>query len=222
MNELYEPSVAGSEEYDRWFYPLFVMAWNQGTPTDKPTNFNVALANPDVSYGTAASLSVAIQPLDSQEEYSPDHWVSLNIGATELLSEKFDGLQRHTLRANVSHNLLVDGNNVITVTPHLYHGAAWDRFFADWFELSYRRLPIAKYDELQFSLDGGHHSLIISGFSGTDIKVFDVNTPKTPIEISGVNTAGAAADFDDLIEGKTNYIVVGPNGYHSPAWIEPL
>lgn len=88
---------------------------------------------------------------------------------------------------------LVSGANRLYFTGRTFRGNSTNpanaftvtRFFFDWFEVTYNRLLQARSGQLRLSTANGPATNLlvrVSGFSGTDLRLFDITNPGTPEE----------------------------------------
>jgi hypothetical protein len=168
------------------------------------------------SYGTA-SLRVLLKGATNSGA-NPDHHVKVSLNGTYIGQSWWDGINDHTFEINFDQSLLMDGGNTIKVTGILDNGVPYSIFHVDSFDLTYNRKYLALNDRLLCSGDD-NPVITISGFTGSDIFVFDVTKPREPKFVTG--TTIDATNRVSFIPKKPNrvYLALSVNGLISPVSI---
>ena len=104
-----------------------------------------------------------------------------------------------------------------------------DTIYLNWFEVEYLGKYIAEGDSIKFSETiSGTYNFKIDGFTGSDIKIFDITDPVNVVKIINNLTEQNTSDFTtkfSLTDGtiseqvKKNIIVFGPDKIKTPSSI---
>ncbi len=124
----------------------------------------------------------------NQASGSPDHHTQLaiNEGERPIADETWDGGVRRTIEVTFPQSRLKEGNNILYLRelPQAGEelvalGVPWIYF--DWFEVVYSRLLHAEKGQLLFRApEPGRREYRISGFTRSDISIYDVSDPFRP------------------------------------------
>lgn len=141
-------------------------------------------------------------------------------GASPVISTTWQFRNRGTAEGLLPGHVLTDGDNLVqAVFTQIATGA--DTIYFDKIMLTYRQALLAENDFLQFNGNGiGTWEYHVDGFSGSDVLVFDVTVPTTPILLSGTTQAATANGYQVAFErthGPTQrFAAVGPGGFKKP------
>lgn len=141
-------------------------------------------------------------------------------GASPTISTTWMFRNRGTAQGQIPGSVLVHGvNSVQAVFTQLTTGA--DTIYFDDIVLTYRQALQADNDLLLFNGNGvGTWEYHVDGFSGSDIRVFDVTVPTTPILLTSTQQAPTPNGYHVAFErnhGPTQrFAAVGPTGYKQP------
>jgi len=184
--------------------------WVLKTLTTPYEPFNVV----DPAPGTTGTLTLRVvgggRPIDSN--YTTKFETTIN-DATPLLGTKTfynSSLYVGSIvpPANVLHafpipsGILVPGENRLNFRGWTYRGQSTDlllvtRFFFDWYRVDYNRELIARNGRLALSTANAPPATVVlarvRGFAGTDVLLFDVTNPATPLSV-GVAPAQVVPD----------------------------
>ncbi len=193
---------------------------------------------PDPAPGTPGTLVVRVvgggRPIDSN--FTTRFEATINEAAPPVAQKTFYNANLYPPNttfmpaANVLHSfaipagILVPGSNRFSFRGESFTGNGTSspltvtRFFFDWFQVSYDRRLVARSDRLTLSTSSGAAATLllrVSGFTGTDLRLFDVTDPAAPAEV-GVIPAQVVADgggfalrFDhDNAAGAATYAAV--------------
>jgi hypothetical protein len=150
---------------------------------------------------------------------SPNHRVVVTVNGQVVGEAAWDGQTEFGFSADLPAGLLHD-HNTLTLTMPGTPGQP-DLALFDWFEVSFPQALIADSDRLLFDATGGSYQ--VTGFSDSQIDVFDVTDPLSPTRLSGLSPVGNGANYGVAFadEGSRHYLAVGPNGALRPAWVAP-
>ncbi len=119
-------------------------------------------------------------------EISPNHVAEVRLNNILLGgSQTWNGHDAHRLALDIPEALLADGDNTIKITALLIDGLDFDEYYLDSFELQYDRSYRALDDRLVAS-SHGQPEVFVSGFSSSDISVFDLSDPLHPVGLDPV------------------------------------
>ncbi len=164
---LYFPSLNNGEA-DNWFGAVIYST---------PFAQTLDLAQVDQQASTDALLEVALQGLGSSS-----HSVSVQVNGQPVGALQFDGQLHQVAQFSISHQLLQEGANTVTLTAS---GGSADFSVIDWLKLSYAHRFDAADDRLLFSGVSGE-AVQVSGFTTPEVRVFDITDETSPVELKGV------------------------------------
>ncbi len=181
----------GSAAPSRWYWQeLFNLA---------NTNLALPLTLPDaVTTGATAELHVRLMGV-SYLNASPDHQVRWAVNGHVAGDAVWDGAAAFTASFTFPAEWLVAGENVITASlPMELPNVSQDRVYLDWLELRYRRAAQHPVDATTVSLAGaGQHDVLLQGFHGDDVLVYDVTDPVQPRRLQGFAVMDGARTTDN-------------------------
>ena len=153
---------------------------------------------------------------NTQAPTKPDHHIQLTLNGQLIADQTWDGQNTLAISAPIPENLLSEGENTLEITAPGDTEAAVDIIFLDWVEIAYPRVSQASNDVLFFN--GDPKPLAMSGFSAAPV-IFDVTAIPAAKRL-----VAADSQAETIFQGEPDhrYIAVGPQGYLSPAKIEPL
>jgi hypothetical protein len=160
-------------------------------PLIGPAPAEISLELPGVQPAFAAAVEVALQGVTEVE-----HRVGVALNGQDLGEVRLSGRDAHSLRVMAPGNLLHHGDNRITLSPL---GGEQDLTVVDRVRVEYVRELRARGDHLRFLAPSGR-STSVDGFTGPEVRVFDVTDAASPRELaaraSPVPTEdGAAASY---------------------------
>jgi hypothetical protein len=142
----------------------------------EPVDQLLTVAHPDPSSPEDALLEVVLQGgTDST------HQVRILFNYVEVGEVVFSGQEQWRAEIEVPHDLLLEGENVVTLTAQ---GGSMDVSLVDYIRLTYWRTYTADEDALRFRASGGEW-LSIGGFSSSEIKVRDITDPMRIFNVRG-------------------------------------
>lgn len=100
----------------------------------------------------------------------------------------------------------------------LYITGVSNQMLVDNFSITYQRAYAAVGNELSFSADG-HNSLTVTGFSSSNIEIYDVSNPWSPMKINGLTITGLAGDYHASfhpISVTSKFVAVAGGLRHQP------
>jgi len=130
-----------------------------------------------------ASLTLRLHG-GNDTEADPDHHVAVRLNGQAIGEIYFDGVSAAETTLSFAASLLLDGENALEIEA-LADTAAWySLVYLDSFTVEYESLYRAQGDEIECSSDG-NASILLSGFSSSQILVFDITAPDRPVVVLG-------------------------------------
>lgn len=199
--EIWE-ETPGAPAKDFWF-------WGK---ISAPESFNVpfTLNTPLLSATNPVTVKVTQQGRTTADPY-PDHHTAVLLNGQPLGDFYWhaDGVVSQTF--NVAANLLVDGENKLTVQSVGDTGAKIDVVYLNSVDLSFERQLSAAQLPLTFTVQGdGKRHIVVSQMTNPDFRLFDITDPAHFKEIVnyGLNTTDHLLVFEDEIASKKTYYLM--------------
>ncbi|HZL19669.1 MAG TPA: C25 family cysteine peptidase [Polyangia bacterium] len=130
---------------------------------------------PDPIQDQTATLEVALQGATADT-----HQVDVTLNGSDLGVLSWTGQAAAVQTLAIPMGLLVDGANQVLLTPGATNGVA----LVDHLTLRYQRPTRAFADQLEAPVPAGA-TVALTGFSRSDVQVFDVTDPSAPLELTG-------------------------------------
>jgi len=211
-NNGYQMNLALEEGGDSWLW---------GPPALISADYPIDLSH--VASGTGAvSVHVKMYGFTQEPMINPDHHVRFFLNGALFSDSYSDGLDLLEVTGTVDQSDLVEGENTLSIELPGGTGAPIDMMIMDKFDVTYLKNFIAGDDRLACSTDQvGIKSLItIGGFSTSDVLVFDITDPLSPVRILNpqVMPEGRAysASFDDTPAEPATYLALAGGALHGP------
>ena len=188
------------------------------------TNFDFSLQNVVGLPESNAVLRIRLNGM-TQHSATPDHMAKVTLNGTALGQVGFDFTSDTVFTISFSSALLREGTNTLTVQS-LATAASVNKFYLDWFEVSYECAYKAISDQLTFSSQGSSGNTptqyAISGFQSAAIDVYNLTDRKkfTNVRIAPSLDVGVAVTFHDTASVSKQYIVVADDQKLKPARME--
>lgn len=216
INQHYAPKYA-DHNGDYWY-------WTElRQPDQTSANFSMQLGSP-LSTGPDAGLTVWLQGYTNVGQ-NPDHRVGVSINGWPLGEYSWDGDQAVALNFTVPANRLESGANSVNLTLPGLNGVSVEGTWVDAFKLIY---PTGRGSASQLIFDGetGQRAYTLSGWTTSDISVFNITNPNTPEFLTGFQLAATGGTFNlsfgDTGPAASRYLVVPNNLIKQPARLEPV
>jgi len=200
-------------EGDHWY-------WQGYQSGSVPTRtFTIALE------GVAPGAHIAtLRPLiwgHSFDVVNPDHHLNFYINGAPIGDGYWDDCTAYTAELPFDQELLVSGDNTITIEAPGDTAAAHDEGYADWFEIDYRRTYETAGEWLSFGGEGSGHQLFeVIGWAAEPALLFDVTDPSAPVRLTGAQAVSAGASrtlrFSDDASGEVHYWAATEAGLRQP------
>lgn len=208
LDTFYWQTMPHSAGQDHWF-------WGDRLTAPQNRNYQLGLSFISSSASTA-TLRLALKGYTNTPHHS-----RLWLNGQPVSNQTWAGQSKFEQTAVVSHSLLVDGYNVVTVEA-LTTTAPVDQWLVNWIDIDYQDTYTASNNLLRFRAPtSGTFQFNVTNFSTPDVAVFDVTTPTEPVLITGTRaiTGGntVAIQFEDSAATNSRYLALTPARYNAPA-----
>lgn len=216
-NVYYIPGMPVDENMERWIWDWIY------PPSDPNWTYTLALPSP---YAGAYAATLKIPLLGYLDNLiTPDHHARVYVNGTLVDDLWWDGKTWQISEVDFPQELLVAGDNTLSVVCPNDTGVGIDVVYIDDVELTYADSFVAAGNEMNFSYDvTGTWKFRVDGFSDDQVAVFDVSNPHSVAQIGGVEVipsgANYAALFEDSVAAPTGYWAAAPSAYRSVVAIE--
>ncbi|HKQ61882.1 MAG TPA: C25 family cysteine peptidase, partial [Candidatus Polarisedimenticolaceae bacterium] len=177
----------------------------------------------DLPAGTwTARLEARVQSRRETPGASPNHHVRLLLNGQLVDDRSWSGLLGVTLGADVPQAWLHDGANVVRLELPADLGVPVETEYTDWIRLDYHAGYAARGDYLEFAAEAsGPWRFEISGFSGADVRAYDVSDPAAPVRLVGGVSSPAGPAFvhrlsDPLATAPGRFVALRPAAARVP------
>jgi hypothetical protein len=140
-----------------------------------------------------ASMTVRLKG-GAETPGNPDHHATFTLNGTPIGDVFFDGIEDVAAVIPFDADILVDGANVLEVDGLTDTGAPYSLFYLDSFEVTFQSRYRAHENRGEFQA-AGNASVLISGFTRSDIKVFDVTDPVAPVLVDAPVSMGSDGTY---------------------------
>lgn len=144
---------------------------------------NLSLPHVDTTAGSAV-VEVALQGVTEGA-----HSVTASLNGQVVGKLDFNGLAAGSARLTVPGNLLLEGNNTVTLSAG---GSDYDVSLVDYVRITYSHTAVADQSELFLSASGSGGSIKVSGFANSQVRVVDVANGAAQAEYIGTVTNDAS------------------------------
>jgi len=214
---LYWVTMPNGAGQDHWLWDERISPNTGGLPTFR----DVTLTLNNIAPTTTVSATVRVQ----FKGYTfLDHRTKIYVNGNEVDDQTWSGQSAFLQEAaTVPHNLLVEGANTIRIEA-VDSGASVDQTFINWVELDYQDTFVAENNELLFGASAaGSFQFEVTGYSSSDIDVFDVTNPASVARIiNGAITTngGTTISFQETAQAESRYLALTAAQRKSPDWVE--
>jgi hypothetical protein len=157
----------------------------------------------------------------------PNHHTQISFNGIRLEDEQWSGQSEHIYhKANLPNSYIWEGKNVLKIknvgdTP----AGDVDKIYLNWFRIDYWRGHLAEDDYLEFGLSEigelGLYQFSVSGFTGSDIELFDLAGKKiVNFEVSQ-DSLFYTLKFQDRLVRPTQYVALTKSKLKVPTGIYP-
>lgn len=199
-------STPGSPAADYWF-------WDKLTAPESG-QYSFSVPSP-AQNGAEATLKVTFQGRSLS-----DHRVTIGLNGNRLATAGWSGNTAHTATVSVPDGVLASGDNELTLSLAAGSGGDMDVIYFNHARLSYRRQLTAADNRLTFSVTRAAAAEIsVTGFTKSDIDVYDVTDPASVRRIKGAEISSAGSGHRIAFAhngGERTYCAVAAGAYHTP------
>ncbi len=178
QNRTYQSYYPSGPDNDRWYW-IFMMV------SSKPVVFTATftLENP-----VTTSVSATVSGILRGYTAVPQHHTQVYLNGNLIDDATWLPEATHYFTSTVPHSYLINGTNLITVNVPLDGGITRDYLLVNRFDITYDKAYTAINNMLSFDGDtSGEWKYHVDGFTTSDIDIFDVSTPTSPVHILGAN-----------------------------------
>ncbi|MEM7128649.1 MAG: C25 family cysteine peptidase [Chloroflexota bacterium] len=216
VNSAYWQTMPNGEEQDHWFWGKRLSA---PFTTTRPFTLPHSLVGVDVT-GLNAELRLQLKG-GTDTGADPDHHTRLLLNGTLIDDQLWDGFSVFTHTVSISQTLLNDGPNTLTIIAPGDTGSTVDQLFVNWIEVDYWQHYRAEDDQVSFGVpDGGPYEMTVSGFTSTDLHLFETSNLKQIKRISNVSIDAAnpeiALHFTHGYSVAGRYFALAESQYLTP------
>lgn len=175
------------------------------------TNQELMLRDLESGAGEDAELEIRLQGVTVQP-----HQVRISLNGSELTTVSFNGKDQGVAKLKIAHSLLREGSN--TVTLEALMGSS-DLSLVDRILVTYRHGLRAENNQLAINVPA-NVKLRISGFTRSDVRVFDVTDTSSVTELYSKATSDSGefgVDVVTLGSGERRLLAVAGDAVLSPA-----
>jgi hypothetical protein len=147
--------------------------------TDGDVDQLITISNLDPSPPGKAVLEVGLQGASTTP-----HRVRILFNEIDLGVVAFERQDKGQATVRISQSSLLEGENIVTLTPERSSSEAPDVTLVDYIRLTYWHTFTADDDALKFTADGVKQ-LSLAGFSNPNIRVLDITEPQAVREVIG-------------------------------------
>lgn len=214
----YWQSMPNGAGQDHWFWGDRLNA-TATTRTCTSTLHNISTT------ASTTTVRVRLKGRTTISGINPDHHTRIYLNGYQVDDQQWDGQIIYDHAVTVSHSLLNEGNNVITVERVGDTGAVVDQFYVNWIEIDYWDTYMAEDDELLFGAPvTGTFQFEVTHFGGSDVQVFDVTDPASVTIITGTaviaDGGSYTLQFEDAAQPDARYLALTGARRKTPARIE--
>ena len=198
-----------------WYWKEFQLHYIYANPVSD----SVTIQTDGVSSEGTATLRVGLYGVGELLEYTDmEHHVRAYINVKDEAHKvdgeaEWAGTGSKQLVSTFPASWLNDGDNTIFIEGVIDAGIYYSIFALDYVEITYPRLYKAASDALILSA-ADHDPVTTEGFSGEDIRVFNITDPLNPGIVMGKTINGATGDFSvsfNTAPGSGDYLAAFPD-----------
>lgn len=215
QNITYRSQTKGADNLDRFMWQ-YLYANNPGTPGNWSTT--AALPNATNNQGV---LKISFSGITRYSDVYPDHHVLISLNGTQIGNLEWDDQNYVTESYPIPADVLVNGDNTLTLTLPADKGVA-DGIFLDWFDIEYAASSHAIADRSTINLiEDGRSRYEVDGFSESTIDGYYLKDQELHSIIEGFDVTGTAAgfkvSFEDDYESGNQYEFLATDQYLQPS-----
>jgi hypothetical protein len=197
--------MPSGEGQDHWF-------WGSKLSVPEWRDYSLTLNNISMT-ATTATVRVRLKGYTT-----PNHRTKIYLNGHEIDDKTWSGQIIYDHEVTVSHSYLNEGSNTVRVEAV---DIGLNQFYVNWIEIDYWDTYVAENDELLFGApSAGTFQFEVTGFSSSDVGVFDVTDPANVAIITNAAPLTDGVQFEDTAQPETRYLALTPAQRRSPASIE--
>jgi hypothetical protein len=185
-NKLMWGGVPGAPETDYWFWERLTAPQSATYRFDAPAF---------VSTGADAAIDLFFYGRGSAAAL---HDVGVSLNGQAITDIQWMGETPHAALLTFPQSRLRNRDNELKVD---YRGPAKGVIYVNRFELKFQRRMEAEEDRLDFAFSSdGPEDVLLSGFSRSDIRIYDITDPAAPVRVNGADIQAAGGKFRSLFQ----------------------
>jgi hypothetical protein len=177
-------SAFADPEADYWFWE-FVVAGDE-TAGRKTFTMNTP--------GISASGGTAEMTVNLQGGTDTGHHAVVNLNGTVIGGATWSGIAGKTFTISFDQGLLTAGDNTVEIRGELDGDVPYSIFYVNSFDIAYQKEYRAENDRLWFRGDG-NPTVTVTGFTRTEISLYDLSDPLKPKKVTGATVSGNAGSY---------------------------
>ncbi len=210
-NSEYWQAMPNGDGLDHYFWQRLF------SPSMNP--FAVTLPNV-TSTAAAAGIRVALHGRTDPPQH-PDHHTKVIVNGNIVDEQLWDGQIPFVHSASFSQSLLSAGANTVAIELVDDLNVTDESLYLNFIEIDYTADLVAIDDALRFVGDGsGATEYQLSGFTASDIELYDVTDPFGVVRCVGGVTQGGELAFEDDTSSPREVFAVAASAKRSPVSIE--
>ena len=132
------------------------------------------------------------------------------------MDDGWDGAVWHQFSGILEQSYLQEGSNTLRVIYKAIPGVV-NRYAFDQFSVTYQRALAARENELKFNHpEAGDWAFDVTGFSDANVRVWQINNPLSPLQITESSLSEGNLNFANQQTGPTTYIAFGDSAVRTP------
>lgn len=200
-NHYYLTGTPGDDSLERFLWG-YIYATSPNVPKSWSTNIYISFPRTDQISTLRLDLLGYLAVTTN-----PDHHVTVSLNGQHLGESWWDGATWQNVDFEIPIGVLLHGNNNITVTCPNDTGYGRDLVYIDKINMTYRSNYQTQDDELVFKTDTfGTWKFLLDGFTSSELSIFDVTQPTSPVRIIDFSINGSEApytlSFEETIDSE--------------------
>ncbi|MFO0793489.1 MAG: C25 family cysteine peptidase [Candidatus Brocadiaceae bacterium] len=214
----YWQNIPNGKDQDHWFW---------GNKLTAPTAMNYPLILNNISSAADnARVRVQLRGYTTISNINPDHHTRIYLNNNLIDDKQWDGQTVFDHDISIPHSYLIEGTNTASVELVKDTGATVDQVFLNRIEINYFDTYVAEDNKLVFTTPSSNTlQFDVTGFSQSDIEVFDITNPENIILITDTRIITSenglsTVQFEDTPPQETQYLALLSTQYKTPVTIE--
>lgn len=218
-NARYSSQWPGDDSTDRWYWKAVEVY------PDEPVDVMVDVDLGHVYVSTeemTSTLWVSMKGHNESPTVNPDHHARFYVNGCYVGEHWWDGATKAELvKLELPQACLISGVNALRTTFPGDTGLDYELILFDRYELSFAHAFQADLDRLGFAqVTTGMWEYEITGFSGSEVEIYDVSTPVTVTRIVGSSVEPFGSTFtlrfSDTVPSTRTYLALTPGRWLTP------